>query len=972
MTAHYYCPSCGREYDPAEAAGRSYYCCGRGLERRGGVNSEPPTLSGAVGDTGQVLRNLIARQDAARDEAVFRSANGSGTVAVEVIPPAGNTVDALAMEGLLGSLGLEMPFALEIAADASGRRFVVRAQEAVLRHVCSQLESVYGQVVFRPVDEKEDLARRLRVTGMLAQYERRAERTVAMGRMGLRRTEALPLRTYRDGDFREGDPILAVLGGFGRLREGERVLSQLVLRPAPDDWADKYQVLTRPPELRVRVESPLGLAGGMVLAGAIGLAMAAFLRVLTWAMVGKWWQAGLLALVSLPAAWLASRAYDRAWRERMQAEPSQVSRKIFLPGYFFQLRLVAEAETQEGAQRRLRQLAAAYRQFNAGAGNALELETSVFDPCDLDSGWNGRLRLTGTRRDIISMGEAASLWHLPWGDGAQLLRRVLAPQLLPLPEDVAEGVLIGTSTHQGRTIGVRLPTSAMARNKLFVARTRRGKTTLMLHLARAACRLPGRGEGEDMPGVWRPDERRALIFIDPHGDAVARLLGVMPRERIEDVVYLDMGDETRVPGWNLLDTRMGFSTQLLVESFLQAGRRIWSDYWGPRMEDVLRHVVWTLVEANRQRRPEEQYTILDIQAAIILRRFQAQLRQYIVDIPTLRMWWYGYYDELHRRQRLEIVNPVLTKIQRFAANDAVRPIVSRPSSTINFIDLISRGGILLVNLPGGSIGADNTGFLGSLLLTYIEQAIIKQQRLPPAQRPLVSCLIDECQAIPFPYEKLLSQLVKMGADFTLVTQSLAQMEAIDPLLLDATLANIDTLAVFQTSGRDARKLVWELGDKRVEPADIVNLPEHSCLLKTQRDGTPLPVMRVDLMDVEKPDEDRVWAIRQRIYRYTVDKAQAEKEYRAYVEDAYGMDLDAFQEKIRHWRRVADEAERERDVAEAKERSERVMAELDAEHEDGGGAQSALLSVGGAIGDTMPDELEEKPGAKHTRTKRGRE
>jgi len=82
----------------------------------------------------------------------------------------------------------------------------------------------------------------------------------------LRRFEALPLRTYRDGDFREADRILGVLGGFGRVpkgacpegaegacpepAEGERLLSQLLLRPAPDDWADAFQSLTRPLDMR--------------------------------------------------------------------------------------------------------------------------------------------------------------------------------------------------------------------------------------------------------------------------------------------------------------------------------------------------------------------------------------------------------------------------------------------------------------------------------------------------------------------------------------------------------------------------------------------------------------------------------------------------------------------------------------------------------------------------------------------------
>jgi hypothetical protein len=65
---------------------------------------------------------------------------------------------------------------------------------------------------------------------------------------------------------------------------------------------------------------------------------------------------------------------------------------------------------------------------------------------------------------------------------------------------------------------------------------------------------------------------------------------------------------------------------------------------------------------------------------------------------------------------------VLTKIQRFAASPTVQRIVSRPESTISFLDLIAEGSILLVDLPAGTTGQDNTGFLGSLLLSYLRRS----------------------------------------------------------------------------------------------------------------------------------------------------------------------------------------------------------------------------------------------------------
>jgi hypothetical protein len=370
---------------------------------------------------------------------LFRSeGDENGIVAVEAIPPAGNVVDALAMEGLLGSLALQAPFALEIAADSNGRHFIVRARRAVLTHLCSQLENVYDQVEFRPLTADDDPARLLHCANVVKRREHddgvANGVATAMGRLRLRRFEALPLRTYRDGDFREADPILTILGGFGRVAEGERLLSQLLLQPAPDDWADGFQALTRPPDTRIKTESPLGLAGNTVLIIGAGLGLAVFLRVTTWAVMGNWLPAVLLTLGVSPLGYLALRAYRSFGRDRLYAEAGQVTRKIFLPGYRFQLRLAVEAATREQARRRLLQLAAVYRQFNAGAGNALTFEEGAFDPCDLDDGWKGTIRLPGAPRDIINVAEAASLWHLPWGDGAQMVPRTLSPQLLPLPE----------------------------------------------------------------------------------------------------------------------------------------------------------------------------------------------------------------------------------------------------------------------------------------------------------------------------------------------------------------------------------------------------------------------------------------------------------------------------------------------------------------------------------------------------------
>jgi hypothetical protein len=154
---------------------------------------------------------------------------------------------------------------------------------------------------------------------------------------------------------------------------------------------------------------------------------------------------------------------------------------------------------------------------------------------------------------------------------------------------------------------------------------------------------------------------------------------------------------------------------------------------------------------------------------------------------------------------------------------------------------------------------------------------------------------------------------------------------------------------------------------------VVNLPDHTCFVKTQRDGTPLPVMRVDLTDVDEGDEGTATAIQERRHRYTVDAAEAEQRHRDHIEEAYGMDLGAFKRQLESWRKTQRRVKEERERYEMKRQAEEALAELRAESErtPGSDSQPPLLSVGTSAGPTMPEEMENPRPSKHTRSRRTR-
>jgi hypothetical protein len=58
---------------------------------------------------------------------------------------------------------------------------------------------------------------------------------------------------------------------------------------------------------------------------------------------------------------------------------------------------------------------------------------------------------------------------------------------------------------------------------------------------------------------------------------------------------------------------------------------------------------------------------------------------------VIRDWFDGYFDALDTRQRLEIINPVQTKVHKYLGSQVARQIVGQLRSTVDFRRLIDGG-----------------------------------------------------------------------------------------------------------------------------------------------------------------------------------------------------------------------------------------------------------------------------------------
>lgn len=798
--------------------------------------------------------------------AVLLNSNSSVCV-LELIPHRDTALDALAIETLLGSLGIEPAFSLEIAGDERGRHFLIRAEKNQIEYLKAQLQSAYDQIAFRDVPPEQDPAREdpktVRVTAQLT----------------LRRPVYLPLRTYRDGEFRESDPMRGILGAFMNFQAGERALAQLVLRPAPPNWADAYQGSARQIEQTVGGQvssdgtSPQSQLRAMALMVIFALCLCIGLQVFfvsrqgfSFALVS--WSIFGVGVITACAAGL--------WflLKQQPVDPLLVQQKISLPAYDVALRLVAFAPSQERAEARLKQLASAYRQFNLSSGNAFVFKKLEFDPRDLPVGFHKWYHALFGFAMRLNTAELASLWHLPYGEGAPLVERTLSKRILPMREQVTEGVCIGHAVHHGEHIPVHLAPDVFQRHMFLVAKTQKGKSTLMGNLATAVM----------------ADANHALAVMDPHGDLVRSLLGRVDAKRIGDVIYLDFSDPHLVVGLNLLDIAQGRTPDKIVSNIIHIGELIWADYWGPRMEDAFRIGLLTLLAANEKlyARGEKQFTLLDIPALFQLPNLRDKLLTEFVDDPELLRWWTRYFDTLYESLKLDVVNPVMTKIHRFSTHRTIRNIVGQSASTVSWREIFQGHRILYVNTATGILGQDAAGLLGAVILDSINATVREQSAILDAhERARGTVIIDEFQSIPaVDYAALLAELQKMGANFVLATQTLKQLDALSPTLAATILANVDTLFAFQVSAEDAYVLSREL-DEAVTAVDIINQPSYSCYVKTQRGRERLPVMHVETLPPQPSDERIAEKVLQGTLRYARPVETVEAERRAFMAEWYG-------------------------------------------------------------------------------------
>ncbi len=716
---------------------------------------------------------------------------------VEIVSPRQLEEGELTARGLFAGLAGGEPCSLEIAVAGDGPRHYIRASSAeALGEAVAQLAAAYPQAEVEPIalSERPDLDP-LRLGRI--EYAEAVEPSP--------RDSALTLNTDLRG---RPDALAGVLAAAAEAAgPGQRCLLQLALAPLPSGWAER---------LRSRVESPRAwreddrrgpIADLLPLLALLALGAAGLIGY-------RWYEQGrLLELAAAGGVAVAALPFAAFVAARLAREPGPLSerlveQKLGAPLLAARLRVVVIGPRRV-ARKRLRGLAmrvaGAYHAFDGSSG-------AVLQPREVRLG--GSWQPAAGTRNVLNAHELAALWHLPAaGDGTSGVRRTRARRLSPPPDHAVRGCRIGASAAGG---GVFLPHPLLHRNHLVVAKTRRGKSTLLRHIA-----------ADLMARQLVDPDAATLVVVDPHQDLPEAVLHAVPERLEERVVYLDFAHRERPVGLNLLDVELFRDRDRTTEHVITMMNRLWPANWGPRMEGALRASVASLLELNRELPRERQHTLLDVAALLMNAGFRADVLEQLHD-PALEAWWRDNYNRLNRQLQQQTANPVTTKIGRFIVTEVSRLVLGQARSTFDPRMVLREGGTLVINTAAGSLGEGASALTGATLINLIGLMVEEQVALPLAERRRVVVLVDESSTLgAIDYTRMLSELMKYGASFVLVTQGLAKLDAVDHSLVPTIFSNIDALTTFQVSAEDARRLVPELGGE-LEVEDLTGLDDFEC------------------------------------------------------------------------------------------------------------------------------------------------
>ena len=590
----------------------------------------------------------------------------------------------------------------------------------------------------------------------------------------LKENPILPIRTYQ---HLEADPLGALANSLSKLqREGEGAAIQILIRPTHHD------------ELRVTAQK-----------------------------VAKEMQSGFdfkraLERVKKPPTkekeakeaekFQSARVVTPFEEETVKAIQSRATKPLFDTN----IRLIVSANDQSSAEHLLNDLSESFVQFSAQEMNSFVVSKSPQGRFLNRLIFNFSFRLfTDSQASVLSSEEITSLYHFPLLTTSAPKIKFLKSKLAEPPSNLPqEGIILGKNIYRGEERLVRMTDDDRRRHLYTIGQTGTGKSTLMKAMLR-----------QDI------ENGRGICLIDPHGEFAEFALSIIPKNRIDDVIYFDPGDIERPMGLNMLeiDPKHPEQKTRVIDELFGIFDKLYDlkTTGGPMFEKYFKNAALLLLDDYEHEIP----TLADISRVMVNSQYRADKLSRETN-PLVKEFWQLEAEKAGGEASLANMAPYISsKVTAFVFNEFLRPIINQKKSAFNFREIMDGQKILIINLSKGRIGDLNANLLGMVIVGKLLMAALSRVDISDEKmRKDFYLYIDEFQN--FTTDSIgiiLSEARKYHLNLIIAHQFIKQLKE---GIRDAVFGNVGSIVSFRI-GPDDSEFMKNKFEPIFSPQDLMNI-----------------------------------------------------------------------------------------------------------------------------------------------------
>jgi GTPase SAR1 family protein len=593
----------------------------------------------------------------------------------------------------------------------------------------------------------------------------------AGGFLKLEKKSILPLKTYKE---LEVDPLESISNALTKIEEkGEGGAIQIVLRPAQKDWNKLGMSVARRMNEGVSFDQAVG---------------------------GKEVQK---AKPEQPQPKVSPLAEETI--KALQAKASKT-------GFELNIRILFSALKQERVQELLSHSEGAFQQFSAPNLNSFKMiKTTSRQLKSLCYNFSFRL-FNNSQKIILNSEEISGIFHFPLTQlGSPKLTWLKARESAAPTNLSKQGIILGRNIFRGEEIVVRMADDDRRRHLYIVGQTGTGKSTMINHMIK-----------QDI------ENGQGVAFIDPHGDAIDKILEFIPKTRKEDVIYFNPADIKRPMGLNMLEFHPAHPEQktFIANEMVSIFKKLWEDIpeaFGPMFEQYMRNALLLIMDD-----PDSGSTLLEVPKVLADTDFRKHKLSKTAN-QVVKDFWEKEAEKAGGEAALANIVPYITsKTNIFLANDIMRPIVCQQKSAFDFRKIMDEKKILLVNLAKGKLGDVNSNLLGLIIVGKLLMSALSRVDIPEDKRTDFYLYIDEFQNFTTQsIATILAEARKYRLDLIIAHQFIGQLKE---NIKNAVFGNVGSMAAFRVGADDAEFLV-----KQFEPTfsaqDLLNIDNFNAYVK---------------------------------------------------------------------------------------------------------------------------------------------